>query len=143
MLEYNQTQPELQRLEGERQALISRLGESMYHMWRTNQFSREAFEALCRDIRRCEEAIDACRAAPAAPGPDWGLGAQPGSAAQPGSGAQLGSGAQPGPVPQPPQAPPAAWPDQRPTAPAGAVCPCGNRNPAGARFCTKCGQPLA
>lgn len=137
MLEYNQTQPEIQRLEGERQALISRLGESMYHMWRTNQFSREAFEALCRDIRRCEEAIDACRAAPAAPGPDWGLGAQPGS------GAQLGSGAQPGPVPQPPQAPPAAWPDQRPTAPAGAVCPCGNRNPAGARFCTKCGQPLA
>lgn len=131
MLEYNQTQPEIQRLEGERQALISRLGESMYHMWRTNQFSREAFEALCRDIRRCEEAIDACRAAPAAPGPDWGLGAQP------------GSGAQPGPVPQPPQAPPAAWPDQRPTAPAGAVCPCGNRNPAGARFCTKCGQPLA
>ena len=125
MLEYNQTQPEIQRLEGERQALISRLGESMYHMWRTNQFSREAFEALCRDIRHCEEAIDACRAAPAAPAPDWGPAAQAGH------------------VPQPPQAPPAAWPDQRPTAPAGAVCPCGNRNPAGARFCTKCGQPLA
>ena len=130
-MEYHQTQPELQRLEGERQALISRLGESMYHMWRTNQFSREAFETLCRDIRRCEEAMDACRAAPAAPGPDWG------------PGAQLGSGAQPGPVPQPPQAPPADWPDHRHAAPAGAVCPCGNRNPAGARFCTKCGQPLA
>ena len=63
-MEYHQTQPELQRLEGERQALISRLGESMYHMWRTNQFSREAFETLCRDIRRCEEAMDASPSRP-------------------------------------------------------------------------------
>ena len=126
MLEYNhpsQVQQELQHLEQKRQSYIIQMGESMYGMWRSNQFSREEFEALCRDIQGCEQAIDECRRSletppPPPPTPDWG------------------------PAPQMPPPAPAGWEEPRPAAPAGAVCPCGNLNPAGARFCTKCGRPL-
>ena len=150
MLEYNQTQQELQRLEGERQAHIARLGESMYGMWRSNQFSREEFEALCRDIRRCEEGIDECRhrleaSPPPPPVPDWGPGPQipPAGPAAPSNPQAPLSGPLGGPGAHVSPAEPAGHPDPRPAALPGAVCPCGNINPAGARFCTRCGHPLA
>lgn len=130
MLEYRndagleeQVREQLQSLEQERQAHIAQLGESMYGMWRSNQFSREAFESLCQSIKGCEDGIQAChtRLEELRQERARQLAAQ--AAQQP----------QPGPV----------WQDApAPSAAPGVVCPCGNLNPAGARFCTKCGHPL-
>lgn len=150
MLEYNhpsQVQQELQHLEQKRQSYIIQMGESMYGMWRSNQFSREEFEALCREIQGCEQAIDECRRSletppPPPPAPDWGPAPQmtpPQPTGRPGAPipptGDLGG-------PQMPPPAPAGWGEPQPSAPPGAVCPCGNLNPAGARFCTKCGRPL-
>ena len=140
MAETSKVRAQLQNLERERDTLITKLGASMYQMWQTNRFSRETFEEMCKSIRASEEGIEACnrRREEIRQEQERQLAA---------TRLQQTRQEQSAPVQAEPVEAGQFWdnpPQQaQPSAPAGKVCPCGNVNPAGARFCTKCGQPLS
>ena len=136
MAETSKVRAQLQNLERERDSLITKLGASMYQMWQTNRFSREAFEEMCKSIRASEEGIEACnrRLEEIRQEQERQMEAIR---------LQQAQQAQPAPAQGEPVEAGQFWDNPpQPAAPAGKVCPCGNVNPAEARFCTKCGQPL-
>lgn len=117
MVEISRIKAQIQGLQKQQTTMISRLGEEMYAMWKSNEMDRERFEQLCGEISGVEKTVEELnrRIEQVRTEEQQLLGTS-----APAAGAA-----------------PAAAPAQ------GLFCPaCGTKNQPGARFCVNCGGKL-